>query len=146
MKNGLLTGVYPKRPKIKEAIMFGFTCAIILLITVVVLFVLNEIALANATTGDVTSASPKEPALPGVEVIAGMFALFAIFILAPLGIFSILIFLAFWTVGLILSTKLVLRIQMIPSWMHIISVILTVGYLFYLFLLLSLAIRFGVLF
>ena len=140
MKNGLLTDVYSKRPKIKETIMFVFACAIFLFLTMVVLWGLSEIDFARISSNTLSGAGRGEAALPGMEFFIQMLLLFAMLLIAPLGIFFTLLFLLFWTIGMILSTKLVLSIKRIPCWMHIISAIMTVCYLIYLFLLLALMI------
>ena len=136
MKAGLLTDVYPKWPKIKEAVMFGFACAI-LLFTIVFILAMNDvtflISMGFGDVGDVTNVSSEDSALPGAEIFVAMAYIFTIVMTyLALGMFIFFILVICWTVGLIISAILAFRIRRIPCWMHITSVILALCYLFFL--------------
>ncbi len=128
MKLALLKDIYPKRPKLKETVMFVFACLILISVMVPSLIFIGN------TIGEIASPAlepyaSEEAALPGAEILVGFAIIAAIYIFAPIGFLLCAVFLAFWALGLVLSAKLVLRIRLIPMWMHIASIVLVLCYL-----------------
>ena len=105
---------YPSKPKIKEIVMFVFSC-VVLISTLIFLLLPTGIEMGNGTNSNV------DQTIPGEEVIAIMVGLYA---LAVIGVILCVALIICWIVGFIVSTKLVLRKKLIPRWMYISSIIL----------------------
>ena len=105
---------YPSKPKIKEIVMFVFSC-VVLISTLIFLLLPTGIEMRNGTNSNV------DQTIPGEEVIAIMAGLYA---LVVIGVILCVVLIICWIVGFIVSTKLVLRKNLIPHWMYISSIIL----------------------
>ena len=112
MKKSKVEITYPNKPKIKETVMFIFSC-VILISTVIFLLLPTGIEMGSGTNVDQT--------IPGEEVIA---IIGGLYVLTVIGVILCIAFIACWIVGIIISIKLVLRKKLIPPWMHLLSIIL----------------------
>ena len=94
---------YPSKPKIKEIVMFVFSC-VVLISTLIFLLLPTGIEMGNGTNSNV------DQTIPGEEVIAIMAGLHA---LVVIGVILCVALIICWIVGFIVSTKLVLRKKII---------------------------------
>ena len=118
MKKPAVKVIYPEKAKIKETVMFVFAC-VVLISTVCCLFLPAGIDMENGTNSNL------EQTVPGEEVIAIMGGLY---IFAVIGVILCIVLMICWSVGMVVSIKLVMRKNVIPRWMHISSIILTSCY------------------
>ena len=105
---------YPSKPKIKEIVMFVFSC-VVLISTLIFLLLPTGIEMGNGTNSNVDQTIPGEGV---IAIMAGLHALVVI------GVILCVALIICWIVGFIVSTKLVLRKKLIPRWMYISSIIL----------------------
>ncbi len=125
MKNNLMKDKCPKKVRFREKIMFFFACAI--LIFSIALFLI----VSNVSIGDLShTGSAADSLIPGGEVVAEIYDFFSI--VAAIAALVMILFLSLlicWSVGLIISLKLVLRKKELTRWMHTTSVVLMSIYL-----------------